>query len=125
MSAKEIGEKLVAYCKEGKNVDAINELYSDNIISVEAAASPDAGMPREMNGKEAILGKNKWWAENHEIHSAEVNGPWPHGDNKFAVQFSYDVTFKPQSQRMQMNEIAVYEVQDGKVAREEFFYSMG
>ncbi|MBT8495453.1 MAG: nuclear transport factor 2 family protein [Deltaproteobacteria bacterium] len=125
MSAKEIGEKLVAYCKQGKNADAINELYADNVVSVEAAQSPAAEMPRELNGKEAILGKNKWWSENHEVHSAEVNGPFPHGDNKFAVQFNYDVTFKPASQRMQMNEIAVYEVQDGKVAREEFFYAMG
>ena len=55
MSAKEIGEKLVAYCKEGKNAEAVNELYADNIVSIEAAASPAADMPREMNGKEAIL----------------------------------------------------------------------
>ena len=125
MSAREIGEKLVAYCKQGKNLDAIDELYADDIVSIEAAASPEADMPREMKGKEAIIGKNKWWSENNEVHSGEVNGPFPHGDDKFAVQFRYDVTFKPASQRMQMNEIAVYELKDGKIAREEFFYNMG
>lgn len=121
--ANTIGEKLVALCKEGKNAVAIQELYSDDCESIEAAAGPDGA--REMKGKEAILGKNAWWTENHEIHSATVNGPLPHGDDKFAVQFDYDVTFKPESRRQQLNEIGVYTVQGGKVVREEFFYKMG
>ena len=123
MSAKEVGKKLVAFCKEGKNLDAINELYADNIESVESMAGPEGD--RIAKGIDAIRGKNKWWSDNHEIHSAEVEGPWPHADEKFAVHFTYDVTNKPSGQRMKMDEIAVYTVEGGKVVKEEFFYDMG
>lgn len=120
MSASEIGEKLVGFCREGRNIDAINELYADDVVSVEAAAME--GMPQTMEGKEAILGKNQWWSENHEVHNASVSGPYPHGDDRFALHFNYDVTNKPSGQRTQMDEVAVFTVRDGKIAKEEFFY---
>lgn len=124
MEAKEIGEKLVALCKEGKNEESIKTLYSDDIVSVEAA-SPPSGGERTTKGKEAVLGKNQWWVENHEVHSGEVEGPFPHGDDRFAVIFRYDITNKPSKMRTQMNEVAVFTCVGGKVAREEFYYSMG
>ena len=121
--AKTIGEKLVALCKEGKNDVAIMELYAEDTLSVEAAAAP--GMEREAKGRDAILAKGKWWIENHEVHSAGVEGPFPHGDERFAVTFDYDVTFKPESKRQRLHEVAVYTVDAGKIVREEFFYNMG
>lgn len=51
-----------------------------------------------------------------------MEGPWPHGDDRFAVRFTYDITNKPSGMRMQMDEIGVFTVADGKVVREEFFY---
>ncbi|MEM6289944.1 MAG: nuclear transport factor 2 family protein [Myxococcota bacterium] len=123
MSAFEIGKQLVAFCKEGKNLDSINTLYSESVESIEAAAPPEG--ERIARGIEAVRGKNQWWSENHEIHSANVEGPWPHGDEKFAVRFSYDITNKPSGQRMQMDEIGVFTVENEKVVREEFFYTMG
>ena len=123
MSVKEIANKLVAYCKEGKNLECVNELYAEDIESVEAAAM--GGEDRTKKGIEAIRGKNQWWVENHEVHSAKVEGPWPHGDDKFAVRFTYDVTNKPSGNRMKMDEIAVYTVGGGKIVKEEFFYDMG
>ncbi len=123
MSAFEIGQKLVAFCKEGKNLDSINTLYAENVQSVEAAAPPEG--ERVTKGLDAVRGKNQWWSENHEVHSASVEGPWPHGQEKFAVRFHYDVTNKPSGQRMQMDEIGVFTVEGGKVIREEFFYNMG
>ncbi len=123
MSAKEIGQQLVAFCKEGKNMEAINALYHNDIESVEAVAPP--GGERIAKGIDAIRGKNQWWAENHEIHSAEVAGPFPHGEDKFAVRFNYDVTNKPSGNRMKLDEVAVYSLQDDKIIKEEFFYDMG
>jgi ketosteroid isomerase-like protein len=122
MSAAEIGGQLAAMCREGRNIDAINELYSDDIVSVEAA--PMEGMDQTMTGKAAILGKNQWWSENHEVHGAEVTGPYAHGDDRFALRFTYDITNKPSGQRNTMDELAVFTVRDGKIAREEFFYSL-
>lgn len=124
MSALEVGNKLVALCREGKNLEAVATLYSDDVVSVEAVDG--GGFPRTMNGKEAVVGKGKWWDENHEIHSAEVEGPFAHGDDRFAVIFRYDVTSKPMNnQRMQLNEVGVFTVADGKITREEFYYTMG
>ena len=121
-NAKEIGTKLAALCREGKAEEAIQTYYADNIVSVESVEM--GGSPRELSGKQAVLGKGRQWEANHEIHSAQVQGPFPHGDNKFALRFDFDVTNKPSGQRMQMEEIGVYEVANGKVVREEFYYDM-
>ncbi len=124
MNTKQVGTKLVELCRNGKNLDAISALYSRDVVSVEAAANP--AMPREMRGIDQIIGKNKWWEENHEIHSGTVEGPFPH-DDRFAVKFNYDITPKSgpmNGKRMQMNEVAIYTVKDGKIVREEFFYDM-
>jgi hypothetical protein len=122
MNAFEVGKKLVELCKQGKNQEAMETLYSPDIVSVEAAEMP--GMSREARGIQAVAGKGKWWIENHEIHSAEVEGPWPHGD-RFIVRFKYDVTNKPSNRRIQMDEMGLFTVENGKVVREEFFYPTG
>lgn len=124
MDINEIGNKLVAFCKEGKNLESVQTLYADDVVSVEAAAPPSGG-DQTTKGKEGVIGKNKWWTENHEVHSGEVEGPFPHGDDRFAVIFRYDVTNKPSKMRIQMNEVGVFTCAGGKVTKEEFYYSMG
>ena len=114
-----VAEELVAFCRTGRNMDAINTLYSPDIVSVESMGNEQ--MPREMKGIDAIRQKNKWWGENNEVHSSVVDGPFI-GEDKFAVYYNYDVTFKPTGQRTPMEEMALYTVKDGKVAREQFFY---
>jgi ketosteroid isomerase-like protein len=121
-----VGKKLVSLCREGKIMEAVNTLYSPDIVSIEAV-SGGPSMPARMEGLEAIKGKNDWWVKNHEIHSAEVDGPWPHGD-RFIVRFKFDVTGKAgpmAGKRMNLDEAAVYTVKDGKITQEEFFYDMG
>ena len=120
MTAFEIGKKIVAMCNEGKAHQAIMELYAQDVVSVEAATPP--GGSAESKGLDAVLGKAKWWEDNHEVHSAKAEGPFPHGD-RFAVRFTYEITFKPTKQRRVMDEIGVYTVKNDKIAREEFFYS--
>ena len=47
-----------------------------------------------------------------------------HGDDRFAVIFGFDVSNRQSGERTQMQEVAVYTVNDnGKIVREEFFYS--
>jgi ketosteroid isomerase-like protein len=122
MTTLEVGKKLVELCKQGKNQEATETLYSPDIVSVEAA--PMANFPAEARGLAAVAAKGKWWSENHTVHSATTEGPWPHGD-RFAVKFVYDVTNKPSNQRFQMEEIALFTVKNGKIVREEFFYVTG
>ena len=114
-----VAEELVAFCRAGRNMDAINTLYSPEIVSVESMGN--AQMPREMKGIDAIRQKNQWWGENNEVHSAKIDGPFL-GEDKFAVYYNYDVTFKPTGKRTPMEEMALYTVKDGKVVREQFFY---
>jgi ketosteroid isomerase-like protein len=122
MNTLEIGKKMVELCREGKNDEAIKTLFSKDIVSVEAGAPP--GQDATTKGMEAVLGKGKWWVDNHIVHSAKAEGPWPHGD-RYIVRFTYDVTFKPDNKRFTMDEAALYTVANGKVVKEEFFYTMG
>jgi len=118
-----VAEELVSYCRTGRNIDAINNLYSPDIVSIESMGNET--MPREMHGIDAILGKNKWWSENNTVHSAIVEGPFVTEGDKFAVYYNFDVTSKQTGQRNQMEEMALYTVKDGKVVREQFFYRTG
>ena len=121
MSVADVANGVVGLCRQGKNLEAIETHYADDIVSVEPVSMPN--MPAEMKGIEAIKGKNKWWIENHEVHSGNVQGPYI-SDDGFVALFEFDVTAKASGQRIQMREVGVYTVKDGKVAREEFFYNM-
>ena len=114
-----VAEELVSFCRAGNFTDAINNLYSPDIVSIESMGSET--MPREMKGIDAIRGKNQWWADNNEVHTSVVDGPFI-GEDKFAVYYNLDVTFKPTGKRTPMEEMALYEVKDGKIVREHFFY---
>ncbi len=122
-SALEIGTKFVALAKEDKDSAILDQLYADNIVSIEGQGSDE--MPARMEGMEAIRGKHAWWFGNHEIHSTTAVGPFVgNRDDQFIVQFSMDVTPKG-GERMQMTEVGVFTVKNGKVVQEEFLYLMG
>ncbi len=121
MTTLDVGNKLVALCREGKNAEAMKTLYDPNIVSVEAMAPP-GGKP-ESTGIAACEEKGKMWREAHEIHAARAEGPFPNGD-RFAVFFSYDVTPRATGKRTTIQEVAVYAVKGDRIVREEFFYQM-
>jgi hypothetical protein len=120
MNTMDIANKLVELCRQGKNDDALTTLFSADVVSVEAFAPP--GGEQEAKGLQALRRKGDWWRNNHEIHSASVSGPWPHGD-RFVVGFQYDVTNKPSGRRMKLDEVGLYTIENGKIIREEFFYA--
>lgn len=120
-----VGQELVDLCRQGRASDAIDTLYAPDIVSIEAASSP--AMPARVQGLPAVRGKADWWEKNHDVHSADVEGPWPHGE-RFIVRFKFNVTSKTgpmAGQRMDLDETALYTVADGKIVQEEFFYDMG
>jgi hypothetical protein len=80
-----------------------------------------------MKGVDAIRGKGEWWFANNEIQRSDARGPYPNGE-RFAVVFDFEFTAKEgptAGQRVKMEEVALYTVENGKIVREEFFYSMG
>jgi hypothetical protein len=120
MSTQEVANKLVQFCREGKFIDAINELYADNIVSLEHPGTPI----ERSEGKEAVLAKNNHWYESvQEVHSVAISDPIVTGEF-FAVTMEMDVTYK-EGGRMPMKEIAVYRAKDGKIVSDQFHYSMG
>jgi len=121
MTTQEVADSLVKLCSAGKFQEAVEALYSPDIVSMEAGAPP--GGSREAKGIEAVRAKGEWWVANHEVHSSHVGGPLVAGSH-FAVNFKLDVTFKPQDKRFTLEEVAVYKVAGGKIVYEEFFYSM-
>src|SRR4029079_6098752 len=124
MTTKEVADQLVALCRAGRNLEAVDTLLSADVVSVEARG--DEIMPAQMNGRDAVRGKNKWWTDTHKIHSAEVKGPFPNRD-RFTVIYNFVVTpiAGPMAGRkVRMEEVALYTVTDGKITREEFFYDM-
>jgi ketosteroid isomerase-like protein len=117
MSTEEVAKKLVEYCRKSEWMRAIDDLYAKDVVSVEAQAMEN--MPAEMRGIDQVRGKTEWWEKQMEVHSAKVTGPFVARDT-FVVQFDVDVTEKASKKRMQMSEVGIYTVKDGKVAREEF-----
>ena len=117
MSTEEVATKLVEYCRKGEWMKAVDDLYAKDIVSVEPRAMEN--MPAEMRGIDQVRGKTEWWEKSFEVHNAKVTGPFVARDT-FVVQFDVDVTDKTSNKRMQMSEVGIYKVKDGKVAREEF-----
>jgi ketosteroid isomerase-like protein len=119
MTTKDIAEKLVGYCRNQQEDKAYQELYSPEIISIEMQEPM-----QEVRGFEGLQKKGQWWNENFEVHATKVSDPLV-ADNHFSVKFWMDTTHKPSGQRSQMNEIGIYEVKDGKICKEQFFYDTG
>ncbi len=119
MTLKDIADQLVDGCKTGKEAENLDALYHPDAVSVEAADFSGAG--RETAGLDGIRGKHAWWDANFEVHGGDVQGPFLHGEDRFAVIFEIDATEKATGERMPMKEVAIYHVADGKIVREEFF----
>jgi ketosteroid isomerase-like protein len=117
MNIKEIAERYVQMCNEGKNLEIYEELYTDEPISIEM---PGGRFERSV-GMEDIKKKGEWWEGAFEMHSAECS-PALIADDHFAVTFTMDTTNKETGEREQMTELAILTVKDGKIAQEQFFY---
>ncbi len=116
MTSREIAQAFTDLCRKGEFEQAGRVHWSDDIVSRE----PMAGEMAEIRGRKGVEGKGKWWYENHDVHSVQVEGPYVHGD-QFVVRFKMEVTPKGGS-RTNMDEVGLYTVRNGKVAEETFFF---
>ena len=122
--ALEIGTALVRLANEGKDSEVVDRYYDEKIVSIEGSGSEE--MPARIEGIEAIRGKHAWWYENNDVHSTKATGPFcGHRDDQFVVEFEMDVTDKASGERVQMKEVGLYTVANGKIVQEEYLYQMG
>lgn len=57
------------------------------------------------------------------MHEASVDGPFMHGEDRFAMIFGVDSTMKETGERTKMREVGLYPFNEaGRIVREEFFY---
>jgi len=118
MTTQEIADKLVGYCRVGQFDTAMNELYGKEIVSIEPKGAP---MER-VEGFEAVVQKAEFFNNMvAEFHGNEVSDPMV-ADNFFSCRMKMDATFK-EGGRQSMEEICLYEVANGKIVKEEFFYT--
>jgi ketosteroid isomerase-like protein len=118
MTTKEIAKRLKKLCDKGDFEAAQKELFAKDAVSIEPEAS--GGFEKETHGLDGIIEKGKKWQSMvSEVHEIEVSEPMVAG-NTFAVTMRLDTTMKDKK-RMDMTELCVYHVKDGKIISEQFF----
>jgi len=117
VNTEEVAKKVVELTRKQAWYEALDTLYDDDIVSVEAF-SMGGGSP-ETRGKQGVRGKIDWWVNATDVHSFSANGLFVAHD-RFVVQFDADVTDKDSKQRRKLSEVGVYTVKNGKIVREEF-----
>lgn len=117
MTTQQIANRLVELCRKGQVPQAGEELYADEIISIE----PEHGPFKTAKGKKAVGQKGQQFASSiQERHGGSFSDPIVCG-RYFSTAMTLDATFKGKG-RMVLEEICVYEVKDGKIVSEQFFF---
>jgi ketosteroid isomerase-like protein len=118
MTTQEVANRMYELLKESKWEQVQQELFSDDAESIEPAGSPGQ---QTVKGKDAIKKKGQDFSNMiEEVHGGYTGQPIVAG-NYIALAMGFDATMKGMG-RQKMDEIAVYEVKDGKIVKEQFFY---
>jgi limonene-1,2-epoxide hydrolase len=117
MTTQDVADRLVEICRKGDWEAAQKELFAKDVVSIEPYATPE--FEKETKGLDAILEKGrKFESMTEKIHKLEVSDPLV-ATNSFACTMRMDMTMKGKG-RMDMVELCVYKVKDGKIVSEEF-----
>lgn len=117
MTTSEMAARLVELLRSGDYPGAQAELYADDAKSIEPSWSPDA----VQQGREALAGKLQYWVDTFETRGNKISEPLIAG-NFFSLAMHVEVTDKKSGTPISMCEIAVFEVKDGKIVAEQFFF---
>lgn len=118
MTTKDVADKLVKMCREGKVEEAKQELFSEDIVSIEPA---EGILPKEAKGIKAIEKKAALFISMVEqFYDSTITDPVVAGEY-FSIGWDTDIQMKGE-QRKTNSEICVYHVKDGKIVSEQFFY---
>ena len=118
MTTQDVANRMNELFKENKWQQAQEELYAEDAVSIEPEHAQGL---QSVKGLDAIKQKGQMFQGMIE----EMHGGW-HSEPIVAGNFisfgmGMDVTMKGMG-RSKMDEIAVYEVKDGKVVKEQFFF---
>ena len=118
MTTQEVANRFNELAQAGDFNKIQDELYADNAESIEP---PHSQGLQSVKGLAAIREKGKQFNDMvEEMHGGYTTSPVV-GGNFFSVGMGMDCTMKGMG-RINMDEIAVYEVKDGKIIKEQFFF---
>jgi hypothetical protein len=118
MTTQEVANRMNELFKESKWNEVQDELYAEDAVSIEPPSSQGL---QTVEGLAAIRKKGEDFNNMiEEMHGGWVSAPQIAG-NFISFGMGMDITMKGAG-RMKMDEIAVYEVKDGKIVKEQFFY---
>lgn len=118
MSTQQIATRLADLVGKGKFDLAQRELFAEDAVSIEAEASEH--FAKETRGLPAILEKgHKWQSMVDKVHSCSTSAPLV-AESAIAMTLTMDLTMKGRG-RLQLVEICVYAVRNGKISSEQFF----
>ena len=113
----ELGKALVAHVNamSAPDTELWKQHFHPKFVSIE-------GTGEAWSGRKAVEAKCQAWMNAHTVHSCKASGPFV-GATGFSVVYDMDVEAKDGSRpRMQMQEVGVYTVKNGKIVQEEFMY---
>jgi len=118
MTTKEVASRFNELAKEEKWFEIQDELFSDNVRSIDPQ---DSSYFKYAEGKAAVRKKGEEFVEKVEAaHRRHTSEPIVAG-NHFAEAREVDITVQGFG-RIQINEVMLYEVKDGEIISEQFFY---
>jgi len=118
MTTTEVASRFNELAKEEKWFEIQDELFSDNVRSIDPQ---DSSYFKYAEGKAAVRKKGEEFVEKVEAaHRRHTSEPIVAG-NHFAVAREVDITVQGFG-RIQINEVMLYEVKDGEIISEQFFY---
>lgn len=118
MTTQDVANRYHDLSQTGQWDKVQEELFANNAVSIEPPGSQGL---QTAEGMDAIREKGKKFGEMvEEMHGGYTSAPVV-GGRFFSVAMGIDCTMKGMG-RMKMDEIALYEVKDGKIVREQFFY---
>ncbi|MGZ4054859.1 MAG: SnoaL-like domain-containing protein [Bacteroidia bacterium] len=117
MTTEQVANRLIELCRKGQILEAQQELFADNVTSTEPEHSPN----KSAKGKTAVIEKGKAFAAMIEERHDGFFGDPIVGGRFFSFACMLDATMKGMG-RMKLEEICVFEVKDGKIVSEQFFY---
>ena len=117
-TTEEVAARFNELAQQEKWFEIHDELFADNVRSVEPENSKYMGYAE---GKATVRKKGENFVSKiTDFHGASTTQPVVAG-NHFAVGRNMEITTEDFG-RIKMDEIMVYEVKDGKIVLEQFFY---
>lgn len=118
MSTQEVAARFHELAQQEKWFEIQDEFFADNVRSVDPPNSPYFGYAE---GKADVRKKGEDFVKRIEaVHSLYTSEPMVTG-NHFVVVREKELTVQGHG-RIRINQLMMYEVKDGKIILEQFFY---